>query len=103
MEKRFKPFKQFKRQSGARKDCDQLLRVPLRSACSRLGSFFCAVPRRRVRLERAEKITGDRCYFVNGSKECSSVGFRWLVEAADLSRIVMRPHESLPPSPAVGS
>jgi len=39
MEKRFKPFKQFKRQSGARKDCDQLLREPLRSACSRLGSF----------------------------------------------------------------
>src|SRR5207249_11896001 len=74
-----------KRQSGDRKDCDQLPREPLSSACSRLGSFFCAVPRRRVRLERDEKITGDRCYFVNGSKSAASVGFRWLVEAADLS------------------
>ena len=69
-----------KRQSGARRDCDQLLREPLRSACSRLGSFFCAVPRRRVRLERAEKVTGDRCYFVNGSKKCSFVGFDGLLK-----------------------
>ena len=64
---------------------EQLIREPLRSACSRLGSFFCAVPRRCVRLERAKKFARDRGYFVNGSEEGSFVGFRWLVEAADLS------------------
>src|SRR2546423_6214578 len=63
----------------------RLLRKPLSSACPRLGSLFCAVPRWCVRLERAEKIAGDCCYLVNGSKECSFVGFRWLVEAANLS------------------
>src|SRR5258708_22981350 len=62
-----------------------LLRKPLSSACLRLGSLFCAVPRWCVRLERAEKVAGDCCYLVNGSKECSFVGFRWLVEAAHLS------------------
>src|SRR5216683_2065763 len=63
----------------------RLLGKPLSSACLRPGSFFCAVPRWSVRLERSEKVAGDCCYLVNGSKECSFVGFRWLVEAAHLS------------------
>src|SRR5437773_11620214 len=62
-----------------------LFRKPLRRACARLGDLFRAVTRWCVRFERAEKVTGDRCYFVNRGKECSFVGFRWLVEAADLS------------------
>src|SRR5881398_3042795 len=62
-----------------------LLRKPLSSACLRPGSLFCAVPRWCVRFERAEKVAGDCCYLVNGSKECSFVGFRWFVEAAQLS------------------
>src|SRR5579864_3395993 len=62
-----------------------LFRKPLSSTCLRLGSLYCAVPRWCVRLERAEKVAGDCCYLVNGSKECSFVGFRWLVEAAHLS------------------
>src|SRR5579859_1005499 len=62
-----------------------LPRKPLSSACLRLSSLCCAVPRWCVRLERAEKVTGDCCYLVNGSKECSFVGFRWLVEATHLS------------------
>ena len=62
---------------------------PLSSACSRPGSLYCAVPRRRVRLQRAEKVSRDCCYRVNGSKECGFVGFRWLVEAADLSHVLV--------------
>ena len=66
------------------------LRKPLNSACSRPGSLCCAVPRGGVRLERAEKGAGDRRYRVNGSKECSFVGFRWLVEAAHLAHELQR-------------
>jgi hypothetical protein len=62
-----------------------LVRESLISARSRLKNFFCAIPRRCIRLERAEKVSGDRCYFANGGEECGFVGFRWLVETADLS------------------
>src|SRR6266571_5300869 len=72
-----------------------LLRKPLSSACLRLGSLFCAVPRWCVRLERTEKVAGDCCYLVNGSKECSFVGFRWLVEAAHLSHELQRGRTNL--------
>src|SRR6266568_9465499 len=73
----------------------RLLRKPLSGACLRLGSLFCAVPRWCVRLEGAEKVAGDCCYFVNGSKECSFVGFRWLVEAAHLSHELQRGRTNL--------
>ena len=62
-----------------------LFRKPLRCACARLSDLFGAVTRWCVRFERAEKGTGDCCYLVNRGKECSFVGFRWLVEAAHLS------------------
>ena len=60
---------------------NELIRKPLK-ARTRLGSFFCAVPRRCVRREQAKKVSGARRYFVNGSEEGNFVGFRWLVEAA---------------------
>ena len=62
-----------------------LLGKPLSCARSCLGSLFCPVPGWCVRRKRAEKVAGDCCYLSNGSKERSFVGFRWLVEAADLS------------------
>ena len=58
---------------------------PPSCAGSCLGSLFCPVPRWRVRRKRAEKVAGDCCDLNNGSKERSFVGFRRLVEAADLS------------------
>ena len=73
----------------------RLVREPLSGACSCLGGLFCAIPRRCVCLKRPEKVTADRSYFVNGSEKCSFVGFRWLVEAADLSHELQRSRTNL--------
>src|SRR6266581_2252991 len=62
-------------------------REPLGGARPRLGSFFFTVPRRCVRLERAQKVPGNSGDLVDGRKECGLVRFRWLVEAAHF------PHE----------
>ena len=63
----------------------ELVREPLSSAGVRLGGFFRAALRRRVRLKRPEKFARNGGYFVDSSKECSFVSLRWLVEPADLS------------------
>ena len=72
-----------------------LLRKPLGRPCARLGDLFRAVTRWCVRFERAEKGTGDCCYLVNRGKECSFVGFRWLVEAGDLAHELERGRANL--------
>src|SRR6266498_1461435 len=65
-------------------------RKPLCVACARPGGFFRPIPRRRVRLERAEQAAGGGGYRFNGCKECRFVRFRRLVEAADFSHELKR-------------
>ena len=64
-------------------------------ACSRLRSFFRAVLRWRVRRKRAEKVAGGCRYLGNGGQERTFVGFRWLVEAAELSDKLQRGRANL--------
>ena len=64
-----------------------LLGKPQRRACMCPGRVLCPVLRRRVRFKRHEQLAGNCCNLVNRGKECSFVGFRWLVEAAHF------PHE----------
>ena len=51
----------------------------------RSSSFRCTIPWRRVRLERAEQLVGNRCNRFDRSKECCLVNLRRLVEAAYLA------------------
>jgi hypothetical protein len=51
---------------------------------ARLVGLFCSIPRRCVRLERAEQVTGEPCYLLNSSEKCSFICFRRLMEPADL-------------------
>src|SRR5437773_5062479 len=51
-------------------------REPLSSARSRLGSLFFTVPRRCVRLERVQQVSGTSGDLVDGLKECSFIAIR---------------------------
>src|SRR5206468_7285321 len=70
-------------------------REPLSSARSRLGSLFFTAPRRRVRLERVQKVSGNSGDLVDGRKECGFVGFRRFVEAAHFPHELQRGRTNL--------
>ena len=58
---------------------------PHRRPCSPRSNLICAAPRWRIRLERAEQPACRRCDLLHRRQECSFVGFRGLVETADLA------------------
>jgi hypothetical protein len=51
----------------------------------RFGSFFFAVPRRSMGLERTEKARCDVGYFIDSSQESPLICVRRFVKTADLS------------------
>jgi len=63
---------------------------PLSGSSSCLGSLVSSIPRWSVCRKRAQKISGNGRYLVDGGKKWGLVGFRWLVEAAQLSHELQR-------------
>src|SRR5262249_39700455 len=69
----------------ARSPCEPLHRA---SAC--LRGFLFAIPRRRARLEREQKLARRARDLVDGGNECGLVGLRGLAEAAHLAHELER-------------